>query len=499
MTVEPAYGPIPATIPPRSPTGNPTRNPTAERPPDTDLDGVADAHDDGRSGAPRRTGRGRPPPAEVARRLARVVATFAVVVFALIGLLSVTRGTPIERVGVLGARGEFPAIGTPEFAQAVGLYAGAPLTPGNRVEVLTDGDGTYPRLWADLRAAYRSVTVQLYYGQPGTVADTMADVLSAKARQGVPVLVVLDDFGHSPLPRDWDDSLRAAGARVVRLREMRWYTLDRLGSRSHVRAVVVDGVVGYTGGFGLADYWLGDGRSAGRWRETNARFTGPAVAQLQAAFMTAWAEATGELLAGDTFFPPATRDSTGAATGGSTRAALVFTAPTPGSTPAERLLALSIAGARRTLYISNSYFLPDDDFRRFLVDAARRGVDVRVLTAGPATDIRSVYWASHWRYEPLLRAGVRIYEYRPSMMHAKTLVADGEWALVGSMNFDNRSLALNAESNLVALDRRVGAALDSLFVEDLRHAREVRLAEFTRRPLWQRAVEAGAALMSRVL
>ena len=438
---------------------------------------------------------GRATPALVARRLARLAATLVTILFAVIGILGVTRGTPIERVGVLGTRGAFPAVGTPAFAQAVGLYTGAALTTGNRVELLADGDGTYPRLWADLRAARRSITVQLYFGKASTVADTMATVLSAKAREGVPVLVVLDDFGHGPLARSWDDSLRAAGARVERLREMRWYALDRLGGRSHVRAIVVDGVVGYTGGFGLADYWLGDGHSPGHWRETNARFTGPAVAQLQAAFMTAWAEATGELLAGDAFFPPPPPEP--AADG--VRAALVLTTPTPGSTAAERLLALSIAGARRTLYVSNAYFLPDDDFRRFLAEAARRGVDVRVLTAGPATDIKSVYWASHWRYERLLRAGVRIYEYRPSMMHAKTLVADGEWGLVGSMNFDNRSLALNTESNLAVLDRRVGAALDAMFLDDLRWAREIRLDAFARRPLWHRAVEGGAALLSRVL
>jgi cardiolipin synthase len=328
----------------------------------------------------------------------------------------------------------------------------------------------------------------------------MARLLAAKAREGVPVLLVLDDFGFHPIARSWDDSLRAAGVRVARLRDMRWYKLDRVGGRSHVRAVVVDGVVGYTGGFGLADYWLGDGRTPGQWRETNVRFEGPAVAQLQAAFMSAWAEAEGQLLAGEPYFVPAARRDTAApGRGAGVRAALAFTTPTPGSTPAERLLALSIAGARRTLYVTNPYFLPDDDFRRFLVDAAGRGVDVRVLTASTQTDIRSVYWASHWRYERLLRAGVRIYEYRPTMMHAKTLVADGEWGIVGSMNFDNRSLALNEESSLVVLDRGVGGALDAMFRDDLRFAREVRLAEFHRRPFWQRAVEAGAALLSRVL
>ncbi|MGZ8376063.1 MAG: phospholipase D-like domain-containing protein [Gemmatirosa sp.] len=437
-----------------------------------------------------------PSPWTIAARLARMLLACAVVTLALVGLLSLTRGTPIERVGTLGTPGTLPSVGAPGFARLVELYTGASLAPGHRVELLTDGDGTYPRLWADLRAARRSITLQLYYGQPGAVADTMGLLLAAKAREGVSVHVVLDDFGVYPLPHRWDDALRTAGARVERLREMRWHTLDRLGSRSHVRAVVVDGVVGYTGGFGMADYWLGAGHAPSEWRETNVRFEGPAVVQLQAAFAIAWAEATGELLAGEPFFPPTARHE---ALPGDVRAALAFTRPTPGSTPAERLLALSIAGAQRTLYVTNSYFLPDDDFRRLLVGAAQRGVDVRVLTASTRTDIRSVYWASHWRYEPLLRAGVRIYEYQPSMMHAKTLVADGEWSIVGSMNFDNRSLALNDEANLVVLDRRVGASLDSIFRHDLGFAREVRVEAFLGRPLWQRAVEIGAALLSRVL
>jgi cardiolipin synthase len=178
---------------------------------------------------------------------------------------------------------------------------------------------------------------------------------------------------------------------------------------------------------------------------------------------------------------------------------MMYTQPTAGSTPAERFLALTIASARKTLYVTNSYFLPDDDFRRFLVDAARRSVDVRVLTASTKTDIKSVYYAGHARYEELLAGGVRIYEYQPTMIHAKTIVADGYWSAIGSMNFDNRSLALNDEANLVALDSTVGATMDSLFLDDLRYSREITLDAFRRRPTWRRFVEWGANLLSRVL
>ena len=180
-------------------------------------------------------------------------------------------------------------------------------------------------------------------------------------------------------------------------------------------------------------------------------------------------------------------------------AGLMFAAPTTGSTPAERFLALTIAGARKTLYIENSYFVPDDDFRRLLERAARRGVDVRVLTVNNKTDVKTTWYAGRYRYEELLQHGVRIYEYQPTMLHSKTIVADGAWSSVGSMNFDNRSLAFNDEANLVVLDSAFGAQMDSIFFDDLRYAKEIKLAEFRQRSMWSKALELGATLLSRVL
>jgi cardiolipin synthase len=309
------------------------------------------------------------------------------------------------------------------------------------------------------------------------------------------VLLLLDAFGSQNLKRRWADQLKAAGVEVALLRKLRWYSVHNATDRSHVRVVVVDGAVGYTGGFGLADYWLGDGLHEEQWRESNVRFEGPAVMQLQAAFASAWAESTGELITGDIFFPAHGFEplSQGVSAG------LLFTAPTTGSTPAERFLALSIAAAHKSLFITNSYFVPDDDFRRLLKRAVRRGVDVRVLTVGSKTDVKTTWYAGrHW-YEDLLQAGVRIYEYQPAMIHSKTIVVDGLWSSVGSMNFDNRSLAFNNESNLVVLDGGVGAAMDSTFFQDLRHAREIKLDEFRRRSPWERLLEIGAVMLSRLL
>lgn len=426
--------------------------------------------------------------------LAQTIGVILVAVFTLIGLLSVTRGTPLRRV-VYGARTRPPLVSDSSFRDLMALYSGVHLEPGNRVEQVLNGDGTYPRLWADLRSAKQTIAIQNYYAKPGRVADSLAAVLSERARAGVRVLLLLDAFGSSALKKTWADKLRKAGVEVALLRKLKWYSMHNASERSHVRAFVIDGRIGYTGGFGLADYWLGNGHSKDQWRESNVRFEGPAVMELQAAFAAAWVEATGELLVEDRFFP---RRGFHTAVG-PTVAGLLFTAVTPGSTDAERFLALTIAGAGRTLYIANSYFVPDDDFRELLIAAAARGVDVRILTTSLNTDVRTTWYAGRARYTLLLRGGVRVYEYQPTMMHAKTVVADGIWGSIGSMNFDNRSLVFNNESNLVAWDRPFGALMDSTFLDDLRYSREITLAEFSKRPWTERMVEVGASVLSRLL
>ena len=427
-------------------------------------------------------------------RLAIVIASIIVLYFAFVGLLSMTRGTPVQTVIAEGDSSGPPAPTDSLFSRTMELYTGTHIGPGNRIQLVNNGS-VYDSLWHDLRAARRTITVQMYYSLPGKVADTLAAILSERARAKVRVLLLLDAFGSQNLKRSWAERLRKAGVELALLRKLRWYSVHNATDRSHVRVVVVDGRIGYTGGFGLADYWLGDGLHEDQWRESNVRFQGPAVMQLQAAFASAWAEATGELLTGDMFFPSHGFEPlpNGADAG------LLFTAPTTGSTPAERFLALSIASAHKSLFITNSYFVPDDDFRRALRRAVRRGVDVRVLTVSSKTDVKTTWYAGRYWYEDLLAAGVRIYEYQPTMIHSKTIAVDGVWSSVGSMNFDNRSLSFNNESNLVILDPQFGAAMDSTFLEDLRHSKEITLAEFRKRSPWERLLELAAVALSRVL
>jgi cardiolipin synthase len=415
-----------------------------------------------------------------------------------IGLLDATRGTPVSRVT---ARGESstPAVEDPVFRHLMEAYTGVPLRAGHEVAVLANGDGTFPRLLEDLRAARRFIAFQMYYWKAGRVSDMVREALVERARAGVEVLVLHDAMG-AKLPREYVDALQAAGVQVAKFRAFRPHELHTFLHRAHLRAVVVDGVIGYTGGFGVDDKWLGDGRRESDWRDTNVRFTGPAVSQLMATFATCWAEATGDLLAGRRHWEtgayavepvPASEDAP--------VAGLLHGTPTVGSTPAERFVALAIAGARRRLWMTTPYFVADDDFRRLVKEAVGRGVDVRILTAGDHSDVKSTRWAAHARYEELLERGVRIYEYEPSMIHAKTIVADGAFATVGTMNLDNRSMAFNNECTFLAFDRRFAEELERLFADDLTRAEEFELARFRRRAAWRRVVEHGAHLMSRVL
>lgn len=417
-------------------------------------------------------------------------------VFALMGLLYATRGTPTTSVKAFGDRAGPPGVSDSMFVRTFEVLTQTQLFAGNSIKLLANGDGTYPPLYADMRAARRSLIVQLYYCKPGVVADSFKAILTEQARRGVQVRVLFDAFGSQSLTDGYIDSLKTAGIRVAQFRPFNWTSLHKAQNRSHVRVIIADDSVAYTGGFGLADYWLGDGHHKDQWRETNVSFTGPAVLQLQAAFAIAWAEATGELLTGRFFFGtvPPSQDSSA-----NQLAGLLFAQPTLGSTPAERFLALSIAGAKKRLYITNAYFIPDDDQRRLLAAAVKRGVDVRVLTAGQETDLKSVRYAAHANYEELLRAGIRIYEFQPAMIHSKTMVVDGIWATAGSMNFDNRSTAFNDESNIVAHDTTFARAVETAFLDDLRFSHEFKLEQFRRRSIFQKILERGASVMAKLL
>jgi len=409
----------------------------------------------------------------------------------LIGFLDAVRGTPVKSVLPFGP--ELPRVDDPEFRTTMELVSRTSMCDGNSAEVFWNGDQTYPRLWADLRAARSTITIQRYYCNAGRMADELSAILIERARDGVRILFLYDAFGTS-FKKEYLASLRAAGVRAEPFRPMAIMALNKVQHRAHIRVVCIDGSIGWTGGFGIDDKWFGDGRTKNHWRDSNVRFTGPAVNQLQAAFAACWAESTGELLIASVQVP-----SEAANNDASMVAGLLHASPSVGSTEAERFFTYSIASARKKLYITNSYFVPDRDIRALISAAARRGVDTRILTVSGETDVKSTWYAGRARYEELLSAGVRIYEYKPVMMHAKTLMVDGQWAAVGSMNADNRSLSLNEETVLMMLDAGAAATLEQQFMDDIAFADEIHLDEFCRRGALDRIKESSCYAFWRVL
>ncbi len=424
-----------------------------------------------------------------------VLAALAAAFLAFIGVLYLTRGTPIRTTRNLDGEGDPPAIEDEDFLETMQLHLGTAFHDGNDIDILPNGDGVFPCLFEDLAAARDLICWHVFWYKPGKLADRVSEVLRERARAGVTVLFLFDVFGAHGIPDEYFEAMRRDGVEVCSFRPVRWNTLHKAQRRTHTRAVVIDGKVGYTGGFAIEDRWLGDGRSPGHWRDTSVRIDGPAVRQLQAAFAADWAEARGELLVGERVFPSdrwANRD-------GGRYAGLMYSAPSVGSTPAERFFVLSILGARRRLWITNAYFIPNPAMVRLLESAVERGVDVRVLTPGANTDKKVTWYAGRLHYEELLAAGVRIYEYRPTMVHAKTLVADGAWCAIGTVNFDNRSVALNDEVTLMIHEPGAAERMERLFEEDLEHADELQLERFRERGWGGRMLEYLSYSISRLL
>ncbi|MBA3890945.1 MAG: hypothetical protein H0X64_10475 [Gemmatimonadaceae bacterium] len=421
-------------------------------------------------------------------------------VFLLLGFRYLVRGTPIRRIRGGARSGEAPAIDGEHFTSTLELLTRVDLLRGHTARFSTCGDNTFPQLWDDLRGAQTSITMQMYYANKGKVADQLQQILVERARAGVKVLFLRDAFGASGVPQEYFDVMSDAGVEVAIFRPFEWYSIEKAYARSHIRVVTVDAKIGWTGGFGIDDKWLGDGRTADQWRDTTARFTGPAVAQLQATFAAGWAEATGQLLTGRTFFPqdPDAGTDNKQDPAAPMRAGLLHAAPTVGSTPAERFLALTIGAAQERLWITNAYFVPDLDFVGLLTHAAERGTDVRVLVPR-VTDSKTVYFAGQQTYGQLAEAGVKIYEYLPTMLHAKTIVGDRCFSGIGTMNFDNRSMSFNDESMFLVYDDDFNDRLANLFLADLELSEQYTLTMWRQRPWWMRHASKMAYSLRRVL
>lgn len=372
------------------------------------------------------------------------------------------------------AHGSFPAT-------LEGL-TGAPVSDGNAVQILLNGDEIFPAQLAAIRAARASITYAQYFYGEGAAPRETAEALAERCRAGVDVAVLLDGIGSFFIPEEFDRLLREAGCRLVYFRPLRQLLSARANYRNHRRILVVDGRVGFTGGSGMSHQWEGGGRTAGQWRDTDVRIEGPAVRYLQGAFAESWLEATGEVLGGPAHFPEPLPVA------GRTRAQIVSSSPATDDFALYTTMLLAIEGARQTVHITNPYFAPDERMTAALRRAVARGVRVVVLVPGD-TDWHVVRLANWRALGCLIEEGVEIHQYTAALLHAKTMVVDGVWATVGSTNFDSRSFAFSSEINAVFYDPAVAERLDRIFSDDLAHARQVSCEEWRARSLWRRLLE----------
>lgn len=373
-------------------------------------------------------------------------------------------------------------LGEPSFFPTLEAYAGAPIVGGNAVDVLLNGEQIFPSVLDGIRAAQRTITYAQYYFEDGPVARDIVDALAERCLAGIGVSILLDAFGSLNMPREYVERMRGAGCHVVWFRPLSQYVFRRYYHRNHRRILVVDGRLGYTGGAGVSRKWMGNGRIADHWRDTDVRVEGPVVEYLQAAFAENWLEATGMVLGGEAYFPRPTEPR------GQVYAQIARSSPAGGSTAMYTTLLLALSSARRSVLVTNPYFVLDDTMREAVLRTVRRGVRMAVLV--PAViDHNIVRQASRAQFGDLLRAGVEIYEYTPALLHAKTMVIDGVWATIGSTNLDNISFAVNDELNLIVYDRGVAGRLERIFEDDIRASRRVTYEAWKKRGLGARLLE----------
>ncbi len=375
-------------------------------------------------------------------------------------------------------------IDSEEFLRIIEALSDAQVHPRTRVEVLTNGEVYYEAELDAISKARHSINIEAYIFQKGVVASRFVNALAERARAGVRVNIVLDAIGSFATWNSYFKELRDAGGRVCWYHPLKWYTLPRINNRTHRELFIIDGEIGFIGGAGVADHWLISKPDRPRWRDTMFRVEGGAVARLQATFAENWLEASGEILIDKDYFPFCEADGTASAL-------VVDSSPTAGmSTRARMLYQTLLASAQESIYITTPYFLPDRSARQEMARAIReRGVEVKIITPGKNNDHLLTRRSSRRLYGELLRAGAVIYEYEPAMLHAKSMIVDRLWSVVGSTNFDNRSFGLNDEVNLAAFDRQLAERLEQDFRQDVAASRAVSYDEWRRRSIFERAHE----------
>ena len=424
----------------------------------------------------------------ISARKARMFTAIAIIIFLAWLLIFLLQPGPDYRL----SDGRGIPIGTPEYVRMLEALADAHFDQRSSVEVLPNGENYYPAELEAIRNAKKSVNLEAYIFKPGKIAQQFVEALAERARAGVKVNVVLDGVGSFSTRKAYFQKLLEAGGQVQFYHPIGWTTWRRYNNRTHRELLVIDGQVAFAGGAGIADHWFEGEKDHPRWRDTMFRFRGQAVNALQGTFTENWVEACGEVLNGPEFFPGDQAD-------GEMPVLVVNSTPSQGNSTRVRVLYEALLGsARRRIYITTPYFLPDKGLMNLLITAKRdRHLDVKVLVPGKKSDHMMTRSSSRGLYGKLLEAGVEIYEYQPSMLHAKVMLVDDDWVVVGSTNFDNRSFGINDELSVTTRSAELAERLTADFARDLAQSERVTLESWQHRPVWQRGFEWAGWIISR--
>lgn len=384
------------------------------------------------------------------------------------------------------------SIDDPQFSHEMSVLLGPPFIGGNRYRVLRNGDEIFPAMLGAIRQARQTINFESYIYWSGDIGKAFAEALSERARNGVKVQVLLDAVGSSKVEQSVLDLMTNAGVEVRMFHPVRWYTLSKLNNRTHRKLLIVDGVLGYTGGVGIAPEWTGNAQDPDHWRDTHFEVEGPVVGQMQSVFVDNWIKVSGRVSHGPAYFPLAKPAGDG-------HAQMFSSSPTGGSESMALMYQLAITAAKASIDLSASYFVPDKVTENALLAAIGRGVRVRIIVPGEHIDSEAVRAASRQRWGKLLQAGALIAEYTPTMYHCKVMIVDGLLVSVGSTNFDNRSFRLNDEATLNILDARFAAEQTAIFEDDLKHTRQITYDAWKNRPWRQKIGDAMSSLIGSQL
>ncbi len=380
------------------------------------------------------------------------------------------------------------SVGEDQFLRSMTSLLPPAALGGSKLTTFTNGDEIFPAMLDAIRSAQHSITFETFVYWQGEIGRQFAEALIERARAKVNVHVQLDWLGSKKMDLNSIQSMNDAGIEVQHYHPLRWYNLRRVNNRTHRKLLIVDGTIGFTGGVGIADEWLGNAQDPDHWRDSHFKIEGPVVAQCQAAFMDNWLKTRSRVLSGEEYFPEVTP-------AGSQRAQVFMSSPSEGSESARLMYLLSIASAAKRIRIASAYFVPDDLSVQTLVDARRRGVPVEIIVPGEHIDTEVTRRAGRSRWGPLLEAGAAIYEYQPTMYHCKVLIVDDQWTSVGSANFDNRSFRLNDEANLNVYDADFASEQADAFERDKEQSHRVTLEEWKNRPWPEKFQERLAGLV----